>query len=109
MTDRTIVTFESTLAFGAAIILHLFSQNRAAQRAVRWTRGTCRLRFHVIHTVRLPATGLGREASGMGAREHSRALQRGLRSEASGVGARKHNRTDAVFTTATKLLAVTTT
>merc|ERR1711892_245213 len=32
MTDR-IVTFESTLAIGAAIAIHLFSQNRAAQRA----------------------------------------------------------------------------
>eukprot|EP00964_Phaeocystis_antarctica_P127085 scaffold90748_cov63-Phaeocystis_antarctica.AAC.3 len=43
MAER-IVSFESTLALGAAIALGLFNQNRAAQRAVRQAHGTGHLR-----------------------------------------------------------------
>ena len=47
MTER-IVSLESTLAIGGtAIALHLFSQNRAAQRAVRWLPAT---HGAVLHT-----------------------------------------------------------
>ena len=84
-----IVSFESTLALGAAIALGLYNQNRAAQRAVRQTHGTGHLRlFRVTHQTALVHTGLGNEASGLGSREHRRSQPAGLGSEASSVGAR---------------------
>jgi hypothetical protein len=44
-----ISSFESTLALGAAIALGLYNQNRAAQRAVRWTHDPSHLRSRVTH------------------------------------------------------------
>ena len=89
-----IVSYESTLAIAATIVLGLLNQSRLAQRAVRYTQDPCHPGLACLTDAPpLVHTGLGSEASGLGERADERSQPTGLGSEASCVGVREYRRT----------------
>ena len=105
-----IVSYESTLAIAATIVLGLLNQSRLAQRAVRYD--PCHPGLACLTGAPpLVHTGLGSEASGLGERADERSQPTGLGSEASCVGVREYRRTAAGRTAdllkATKVMLTT--